>query len=139
MGYNLHISRRDEWGNPVPNDITYADWKRLADADPDFEVCGHASWVVNAVLIEEDGPEPSPREEVVESYDCYGLLTSSSYPSFDYHGGRVVVRGPDDAVTARKIVEVAAKLGAVVQGDEGEYYRLVDDRLEPTQQRPETP
>jgi hypothetical protein len=136
MGYNLHISRRDEWYTPVPNDITYAEWKRLANADPDFEVCGHASWRVDVFLREEGKPEPEPQEDVIETYDCYGLKTSESYASFGYHDGRVVVRVPHDAVTARKIMEVAGKLHAVVQGDEGEYYRLADDNLEPMQERP---
>jgi hypothetical protein len=136
MGYNLHITRRERWSNPVPNDITYEEWKQLADVDPEFRVCGSSRWLVNVRLREADS-EPEPPEEIAETYDDYGLLTSGDYPSFGYHDGRVVVRGPNDAVTARKIFEVAGKLSAVVQGDEGEYYRLTDDILEPIQERPE--
>lgn len=38
--------------------------------------------------------------------------------------------------TARKALQIAAKLGAVLQGDEGEYYRIVESGIETTRNRP---
>jgi hypothetical protein len=39
----------------------------------------------------------------------------------DYHRGRIVVKDPDAALL-RKMCAIAEKLGARVQGDEGELY-----------------
>jgi hypothetical protein len=41
---------------------------------------------------------------------------------FDFSHGNIVVKNPDAAIL-RKMCEVAAALGARVQGDEGETYR----------------
>lgn len=128
MGYNLHISRRRFWAEPVADDIAYEEWRLLAESDPEFEVRGETTWDLGKTLIEGD-TGPGPTEEKLVTYHCYGFTNSPHYPSFDYHDGRVDVRGPDD-LTFRKIFEVARRLGAVVQGDEGEYYRPTEHGVE---------
>lgn len=54
-----------------------------------------------------------------------GLAVWSDCPGgpcwFDYRGGRIVVKNPDDVVMT-KMQQIAAHLGARVQGEEGEYY-----------------
>ena len=40
---------------------------------------------------------------------------------FNYRRGNIVVKDPDEA-TLRKMQEIARKLGATVQGDDGESY-----------------
>jgi hypothetical protein len=40
---------------------------------------------------------------------------------FDYWNGCIVVKNPDEAILS-KMCAIAEKIGARVQGDEGEYY-----------------
>src|SRR4051812_15216776 len=80
MGYNLYIIRSDAWAtaDEKPGRVTLAEWRRLANADPEFEpVKGgeHFNW------------RPS---------DWW----------FCYSPGRVWVKSPDDP-TIGKMLRVA--------------------------------
>lgn len=97
MGYNLHIAR-SEWSSAEdqPGHITVDEWRRVAKADPEF--------------ADEGGDD---------------FRWTVSDWTFHYRPGRVTVKSPDDP-TLRKIFEVARKLNATVQGDEGEFLRQTD-------------
>jgi len=109
MGYDLHITR-GEWYSDDKDTITAEQWRGFADADPDLEVVG---WSGNG--------EPQ-----------YAFIVGDSGPSFlrSRVSGTVHVRGAYSDEALRKVIELAARLGAVVQGDEGEYYRLTDRGVE---------
>src|SRR5437870_2621402 len=99
MGYDIHITRGDWWSKTLPDRITYEEWRRLAEADPEFEVCGHSKYTS-------------------DEYDVFCWMPHTRYPTFSYFGGTVRV-GHCDGAIFRKMIEVAHQLGAVVQGDEG--------------------
>src|SRR4051812_41536061 len=106
MGYDLHITRGD-WSSDDKDPITYEEWRQVAEADPDL-----AGW---------SGNEPT-----------YTLRDCDIHLSF-YHSevsGTVHVRGGYFEEVLWKVLELAAKLNAVVQGDEGEYYRLIEQGVE---------
>ena len=99
MGYDLHITRAEHW---VENDdqwIEVDEWLDIVERDPELE------------LADENGPYfaiwcgPSKYEE----------------PWFDWSDGNITTKNPDSAMIA-KMVEMAGKLGANVQGDDGERY-----------------
>jgi hypothetical protein len=116
MGYNIHITRRPDWSDRTDK-IAYEEWRRVAEADPDFEVCGSS------------GDRP-----------LYTLRVPAD-PTFYYSDafGDVLIRGAYGLPVWLKIIEVARKLGAVVRGDEGESYRLTERGVEKGYEQNEDP
>jgi hypothetical protein len=106
MGYDLHITRAKEWSDNDDAQITAEEWLRVVAADPELSLAGYngdyfALW---------NGPSRNPD------------------PWFDWSGGNVMTKSPDPALVA-KMIQLAERLGARVQGDDGEIY-LSDGRIE---------
>jgi hypothetical protein len=102
LGYYIFISR-DQWGDDVREKIALDEWKRVVEADPDFEL-----W---------------PGET-----DVYTLKGCEVHPAF-FHSerdGRIWVRCGYFEEVLPKVLEAAAKLGAIVFGEQGEIYRLTE-------------
>jgi hypothetical protein len=98
VGYELHITRRNHWSDEGC-DITRDEWLTLVANDPELTIHpvlgdGYAIW---------NGPS--------EFED----------PWLRWRRGNINTTRPDDALYA-KMLDLAAKLGARVQGDEGEFY-----------------
>jgi hypothetical protein len=122
MGYELHITRAENWWDSEASPIALADWRALVRDDPEFEETG---------VAEAATPEGTLR------YENEGLSLWSAHPNgeqvwFDWRDGCVIVKNPDEPTIA-KMVGVAELLGARVQGDEGETYP------QPTDPSPEDP
>jgi hypothetical protein len=101
MGYNIRITRC-HWleASEAAGNITSDEWHRVAEADSEF---------------------------VDEGQDRFRWAVSDW--AFCFSSGLIYVKSPDDS-TFRKIFEVARRLKATVQGDEGEYYRETKDGYE---------
>jgi hypothetical protein len=112
MGYDLHITRSPDWWDATGR-IAYEEWRRIAESDPDLE-------------LDATAPEEGYR------------LRGSDFGNFFYYddrAGTINVR-PVLLECTRKAADLAARLGAVVQGDEGEYYRLTESFYETVRERP---
>lgn len=114
MGYELHITRKANWVDKEGPEITTEEWASVVAADPELEMVG----VAHAKI---DG-------EVVLTYTHEWLAQMVTHPRLEEHGawidwtdGSIDVKNPDEVLIA-KMCEIARKLGARVQGDEGEYY-----------------
>jgi hypothetical protein len=111
MGYDIHI-RRPNQADGKKSPITLEEWHRVVNEDPDMQLEGFAE-------------AHSPSGEVIR-YENKGLALWTAHSGhhkvwFDYRNGRIVVKSPDAEVLA-KMRAIAVKLGARVQGDEGEFY-----------------
>lgn len=104
MGYELHITRGDWWEDEHPR-IAREEWERIVGADFDLKLYDP----------QDQSPDPVYRLEIPD-------LDNAFYYS-EVTGTIEVGRGYFEDVLW-KALEIAAKLGAVVQGDEGEFYRL---------------
>ncbi|WP_327072233.1 hypothetical protein OG196_01125 [Kitasatospora purpeofusca] len=107
MGYDLHITRRENWWDEEGGDIGTAEWEAAVAADPDLVMVpmpegwqGSAEWVAETV--------PRKEEE------------ARSEPLW-WRTGRIAAKNPSDALVA-KMCQLAKVLDARVQGDDGEYY-----------------
>lgn len=111
VGYDVHITRRDDWWDKEGVAISAGEWNAIVAADPAMETVGRA----DAATLQGEAIR----------YDSPGLAIwsrSGSDPAwFDLRGGNIVVKSPDEA-TLRKMIELAEHLDAKVQGDEGELY-----------------
>lgn len=114
MGYEVHITRANDWTASESNPISLEEWVAYVDSDPEmrFDTAAEATVPTGESLRYENG----------------GLAVWTAYPShgvggnmawFDHREGRIVVKDPDDEIR-RKMYAIAVQLGAHVQGDEGE-------------------
>ncbi len=117
MGYHLHITRSENWSDS-DRKIGRDEWQRIVEADHDLKLYDDS---------EADSLDPVYKLEIP------GLDNAFFY---DESTGTIDVgRGYFEDVLW-KVLEIAAKLGAVVQGDEREYYLLTKAGRETTYERP---
>jgi len=96
MGYDLHITRRRRWTDEG-QDIAAEEWLACVHADPELR------------LVPGNGP-------------CFAEWSGAAEPGWlDWSHGCVFTTHPDAALIG-KMVAIAGRLGAHVQGDDGECY-----------------
>jgi hypothetical protein len=110
VGYDLHVIRGEDWCEPV--EIPAEDWRVAVDAARDLRMTG---------FVEVTTPAGATLR-----YENPGLAEWFGHPSgvavpFSFDRGQVVVKDPDPPTIAR-LIELAARLDARVQGDDGEFY-----------------
>lgn len=116
MGYDLHITRAEEWYESETNPISLEEWIAYVRSDPEMRLDGYAEAKVpdqGALRYENEGLA------VWTSYS--GNAKKGNFAWFDFRQGNVVVKDPDDEIIA-KMSRIAKVLNARVQGDEGEFY-----------------
>lgn len=116
MGYDVHITRADDWPESSQNPIRLEEWLEYLKSDPEFRLDGKAEAI-------------TPQGERIRC-ESEGLAVWIAHPKhgqrgnmawFDCQDGEVVVKNPDDPILGKMRV-VAKALHARVQGDDGEYY-----------------
>lgn len=104
MGYDLHITRAEFWAENESQPISRDEWLRLVEQDPELKI------------DERNGPLFVTWREAYDDYSSW----------FDWSEGNVYTKNPDRDTLA-KMLQIAALLGATVQGDDGETYTNPDD------------
>lgn len=99
MGYDAHITRAEFWCDNAGNEITAEEWRAVVEGDADLK-----PW-----------PEQGPH---MARWLGPSTLTD---PWLDWREGNVFTKNPDAALLA-KCCGIAVRLGARVQGDDGEEY-----------------
>jgi hypothetical protein len=105
VGYDVHITRAEEWFDSEASPITLEEWVAYAEADPDL------------------------RRNPVNGEAFYDLHVGGDETWLDWFEGAILTKNPPKHVLA-KMVQIADVFGANVQGDEGERYGL-DGRVIP--------
>ncbi|MEU6389108.1 hypothetical protein [Streptomyces sp. NPDC046939] len=107
MGYDLHITRRDDWYDEAGPEITAAEWVALVETDPDLAMVppspdwsGPPQWIADMVTHPPEGR----------------MGTALRWDS-----GEIRAKNPSEVLIG-KMQQVAAALNARVQGDDGELY-----------------
>ncbi len=104
MGYDLHITRADHRAENEGREITQDEWLALVAADPEL------------MLDPVDGDE----------YALWSGRCQYHDPWFKWWRGNILTKNPDRAIVA-KMLQLAERLGARVQGDDGKIYRSPTD------------
>lgn len=94
MGYDLRITRANDWTANDGLEITASEWLAVIDADPEL-----AADPANGALAARFG----------------------AGRWLDWFEGNVFTTDPDEATVA-KMLEIARRLSGAVQGDDGEFY-----------------
>ena len=117
MGYDLHITRAENWIDSHDKPISLEEWLNYVEQDPEMRHDGFAETT-------------SPEDEVIRM-ESEGLSVWTGYSGWFkkkvvawlYYSanGYISVKNPDPKVI-RKMKSIAKALGAHVVGDEGENY-----------------
>lgn len=100
MGYELHITRADHWSRNAGREISREEWIAIIDSDRELERDG-ILWTRHLGAVWITHPE-------VDAL-------------FHYWRGNIVVNNPD-RLTIDKMIRIALRLEAEVQGKNGEIY-----------------
>ena len=112
MGYDVQITRAENWSDKDALPIFEDEWKAIVAPDSDLGITGFTE-------------AQTPNDEVIRIESP--LLTewrghsSQSPVYFTYRRNHISCKNPNHEIL-RKMLQIAAKLGAKVQGDEGEFY-----------------
>ena len=104
MGYDLHATRAEHWTSSAGLEIPETQWHAVISTDPELRSDG------------ENGPN------AVVWLDAAG----GERGWFDWYAGAIYTTNPDQARVG-KLLEIAERLGARVQGDRGEFYETAED------------
>lgn len=120
MGYDLHITRADDWMRSEKHPISRAEWYAFVAADPELELSTTDYW-----------ESKTANGGIEREYAVYWVAYPGSdkeTPAFWMHNGRIVKKNPDKAVV-RKMAAIARQLGARLFGDEGEEYDVDGEEI----------
>lgn len=134
MGYDVHITRKENWFDENDsNEITLTEWTDYIKSDHEMRLNNQASATADNgdhITYENNGLA------VWTSYSKNGL--GDNYACFDFRAGNVTVKNPDEEIK-NKMIDIADRLNARVQGDDGEIYEvktLTTDKQETKDKRP---
>jgi hypothetical protein len=115
MGYEVHITRKENWFDEGP-DISLDEWLDVVRADSEMRLDGQAEATVGegAVLTMED-----PSMSVWVAYSKHGKNGNMAW--LWHSRGNVMAKNPDEEIL-RKMSLIAKQLSAKVRGDESEVY-----------------
>jgi hypothetical protein len=132
MGYDLHITRAEDWTESETFPIGLEEWLDHVASDPEMRLDNHAEVEIDghAIRLESEGVA------VWTAFSGHGVGGNMAW--FSYHSGNVVVKNPDRQ-NLGKMLQVADHLGASVQGDDGEKYTRVEDLPTDEQDQPARP
>ncbi len=99
MGYDFHITRAENWSNNEDQEILAEEWMDLIKSDPELV----------------------PAPENGQYFVIWRGTTKYPETWFNWVSGNITTKNPDKA-TLRKMLEIATRFNANVQGDEGEVY-----------------
>ena len=120
MGYELHIVRKNDWNNfDEESDITLNEWLSYINNDSELEPTNSSDIKAG----EEQFFNNKPGYCEWNAHSIY--KETNARPWFAYWQGGISTKNPDDE-TVLKMLAIAEKLNARVQGDDGEFYEEDD-------------
>lgn len=115
MSYSIHIIRSQYSWESEKNPITFEEWTKLVEADPEMKM-----------KSEFEGINPRTHEKIIIRVENTAVWTYKHEDAvyevlFSYKRGKISVSDTDDFVI-EKMKKIAARLSCRVVGDEGEEY-----------------
>jgi hypothetical protein len=115
MGYEIHITRRENWADTEAPDISINEWLAYVNSDAELELTNGYELKIGTETSYQNSPG------FCEWNDHPTEKEPNSRPWFSFWKGSIETKNPD-APTIRKMMRIAEALGAQVQGDDGEIY-----------------
>lgn len=128
MGYDVHITRKENWFDEGGHEIKLEEWKTYVSFDEEMRIDNFAEAKTdNGAIVRVD----SEGLAVWTGYS--GHEKNGNMAQFDYRNGNITVKNPDDEILD-KMVTISKSLHAKVQGDEGEVYPVQEEALSSSKQ-----
>jgi hypothetical protein len=115
MGYELHITRREDWADAETPGIPLDEWLAYVNSDNEVELTNGYNIKIGTETEFQNQPgycewnaHPTEKEH-------------KARPWFSYYKGSIDTKNPDNS-TISKMIQIASALNAKVQGDDGEIY-----------------
>ncbi|HYG73828.1 MAG TPA: hypothetical protein VEK08_02250 [Planctomycetota bacterium] len=105
MGYDVHITRAENWFDSEENAISHQEWKQYVNRDKELRPEGCIEFETDEGLVEADVLAWGTEEDL----------------ALHWYSGRITAKNPSPAGIA-KMFQIAQHFNARVQGDEGEFY-----------------
>ena len=119
MGYDVHITRKQNWSDGDGPVISREDWLTYVGGDKSMRL------ETQAVVSNDRGEEFSVQDETLAIWkDWPARVEGKNEAWMWYSSGNVMAKNPDDAML-RKMFLIADVLGAKLQGDDGEIYNSI--------------
>ena len=116
MGYNVYITRKENWFDEDGPEITVQEWSGYVDTDEEMRMDGFAEVTSpNGEVLRIEQPGTA----VWVGYSGHGV--DGNIVWFTCTQESICVKNPDDEIIG-KMCSVANSLDAKVQGEEGEVY-----------------
>ncbi len=112
MGYDLHITRAEFWAENEGKEISAEEWLALVESD--------RTLTINV----QNGPYFAELVSPIHVIQRW----------LNWNEGNILSKNPD-RVTLEKMLQVASRLKASVQGDDGERYENIDGYSEAVSSR----
>jgi len=125
MGYDVHITRAQDWTESRDHPITLSEWKAYLRSDGEMRLDNRAQATTSSG---ETITTESPGLAVWVAWKQDGV--GGGHAWFSYDDGAITVKDPDRDIL-RKMFSIAVALKARVQGDEGETYDANGDPHQP--------
>lgn len=116
MGYDIYITRKEDWSDEEGAEISLDEWKQYIDADPEMRLDGFAEVELpdgGALRVEGEGIA------VWTKWSQHEIDGGMAW--FNFFEDHISVKNPDEEVL-KKMYQIAQSLHAKVQGDDGEIY-----------------
>ncbi|HEY7088874.1 MAG TPA: hypothetical protein VH518_12345, partial [Tepidisphaeraceae bacterium] len=111
MGYDLHITRKENWTDTKGPAISEAEWRRAIEEDSELSF------------------DTQTRVPMTDGEYVFAAWKGKA-GAMGWYGGEVTATDPGKPLV-RKMVQIAGRLGAKVQGDDGEIYDEEGEASEP--------
>jgi hypothetical protein len=111
MGYDLHITKAEDWTEASAQPISTNELTQLIASDPDL------------VVSTADYYDRTAEEGDTERIHAILWTAHPEEVSLWFQDGEITAKNPDD-LTIVKMLEIAERLHARVLGDDGEAYEL---------------
>src|SRR5690349_10208267 len=117
MGYDLHITRKENWSYEDQNsvNISLEEWLAYIH-NPESELELSDSYWVKV-------PGSETESQVAPGFCEWTAHPQDERPWFAYSEGNISTKNPDEP-TIKKMLSIAKEFNAKVQGDDGEVYEL---------------
>jgi hypothetical protein len=120
MGYDIHITRAEDWCDSETTPISLGEWTAYVTSDPEMRLDNSAEVEVDEHVLQHENAGIA----VWTAFTGHGAGGNLAW--FSYSEGQIQVKNPDREILG-KMLQIARRLDAKVQGDDGEEYSRVED------------
>ncbi len=121
MGYDVHITRKDDWSGDDGPDISREEWLAYVETDKSMRLDREA------VVENAKGEAFSVQDETLAVWADWANREEGKNEAWMWYShGNVMAKNPDTHML-QKMFLIADAMGGKLQGDEGEVYNSIGE------------